>query len=253
VTESELTKAEQETLYKAGYYLGRVDGVDGPKTQEARKAWVRYQIGLTPAAVGLVASSDTRPTAANATVIPSALTLPDTTAPFAAMTSTERAEMFGGYKWESVIGDNIRIIGDWESRNVVSVYIPELDGKPLYQVGGTRFSGNIRVHKLVAKQWSAFFAAVGALGLTDRIVTFDGAFNARKIRGGSTLSNHAYGTAIDINANWNGLGRTPAGLGATGCLRKLVPIAHKFGIYWGGNFASRPDGMHFEIAKVLDL
>jgi hypothetical protein len=29
-----------------------------------------------------------------------------------------------------------------------------------------------------------------------------------------------------------------------------VPVAHKFGFYWGGHF-SRRDGMHFEIAKVM--
>ncbi|MFC1534810.1 M15 family metallopeptidase [Thermodesulfobacteriota bacterium] len=24
-----------------------------------------------------------------------------------------------------------------------------------------------------------------------------------------------------------------------------------FGFYWGGHFKSRPDGMHFEVAKIL--
>ncbi len=31
-------------------------------------------------------------------------------------------------------------------------------------------------------------------------------------------------------------------------VRELVPIAHRWGFYWGGHFASRADGMHFEVA-----
>jgi hypothetical protein len=64
------------------------------------------------------------------------------------------------------------------------------------------------------------------------------------------LSNHAFGSAFDINAGQNGLGRIPAAVGAYGSVRELVPIAHRFGFYWGGHF-SRADGMHFEVAKLL--
>jgi hypothetical protein len=42
----------------------------------------------------------------------------------------------------------------------------------------------------------------------------------------------------------------PALKGKQGCVRELVPIANQHGIYWGGHFKRRPDGMHFELAKV---
>lgn len=64
-------------------------------------------------------------------------------------------------------------------------------------------------------------------------------------------SNHAWGTAFDINVPWNGLGATPALVGARGSVRKLVPLANEHGFYWGGHFNGRPDGMHFEIAQIL--
>jgi hypothetical protein len=73
----------------------------------------------------------------------------------------------------------------------------------------------------------------------------------RFIRGSrSVLSNHAYGSAFDINAAWNPLGATPADVDEKGSVIELVPLAHEFGFYWGGHFNSRPDGMHFEAAEI---
>jgi hypothetical protein len=37
-----------------------------------------------------------------------------------------------------------------------------------------------------------------------------------------------------------------------GCLLDLVPAANKFGFYWGDHFTRR-DGMHFEVAKLVEL
>jgi len=67
----------------------------------------------------------------------------------------------------------------------------------------------------------------------------------------TTLSNHAFGTAIDINVPQNWLGVIPARIGEEGCLRELVPLANKFGFYWGGHYPVRPDGMHFEVVKII--
>ena len=72
----------------------------------------------------------------------------------------------------------------------------------------------------------------------------------RYIRGSATtLSNHAWGTAFDVNYRWNQLGHVPALKGEIGSVRELVPRAHQLGFYWGGHF-SRRDGMHFEVARV---
>ncbi len=65
------------------------------------------------------------------------------------------------------------------------------------------------------------------------------------------LSNHAYGTAFDINAAQNGLGVEPAAIGKRGCVRELVPLANRHGFFWGGHFSKRKDGMHFEVGKLL--
>jgi len=66
------------------------------------------------------------------------------------------------------------------------------------------------------------------------------------------LSNHAFGSAFDINASFNALGVEPARVGDRGCVRELVTIANDHGFYWGGHFAKRPDGMHFEVANIQE-
>jgi D-alanyl-D-alanine carboxypeptidase-like protein/putative peptidoglycan binding protein len=161
-----------------------------------------------------------------------------------------RQQIFGKFSFVSTPQpDNleaIRITGDWESENIVKVVVPQLPG-----IKGAPSSGTVRFHRLAAKQLQALFKAWSKAHLLDRIVTWDGSFVARFIRGSTTvLSNHAFGSAFDINAALNPLGVEPAFPGKPGCVHDLVRIAHDHGFYWGGHFASRRDGMHFEVAKV---
>lgn len=109
----------------------------------------------------------------------------------------------------------------------------------------------MRFHKECAYQLQQFFIEIEKEGLLHLVKTYAGAYYPRFVRGSRTvLSNHSYGTAFDINVAWNGLGKTPALVGQTGSVRELVPIANKWGGYWGGHF-SRPDGMHFEVARIV--
>ena len=82
-------------------------------------------------------------------------------------------------------------------------------------------------------------------------IHWGGLWNPRLKRGGDTLSNHAWGTAFDINASANPLGCLPAFPGENGSLFGLVESAQRFGFGWGGHYATRLDGMHFEVVKVL--
>jgi len=140
---------------------------------------------------------------------------------------------------------SVKIKGNWEAENIVTVRIPQLAKLPPYK------TDKIRVHKLAGPQFEELFAKWESAGLSDRLFTYDGAFNPRLIRGSRTdLSCHAWGIAIDVNVKWNGLGAVPAYRGEEGSVRELVTIANKLGFYWGGHF-SRGDGMHFEIAKLM--
>ena len=142
--------------------------------------------------------------------------------------------------------ETITVTNDFESAAILRDEIPELIG-----IKGASATGRVRFHKTCMPQLKGLWTAWGRKGLLKHILTFDGAYTARFIRcSNKTLSNHAFGTAFDINAGENPLGAQPALAGRKGCVFELVSTAHQFGFYWGGHFTRR-DGMHFEIAKRL--
>ena len=95
---------------------------------------------------------------------------------------------------------------------------------------------------LVQPLWQALQNVIKR-GLSCHIMTWDGCFNIRKIRGGSSLSLHSWGIAIDINAAWNGLGEEPQ------MEMALVKCFTDAGFEWGGTW-TRKDGMHFQLARI---
>lgn len=80
-------------------------------------------------------------------------------------------------------------------------------------------------------------------GFVKELKTWDGCFNIRKKRGLTSMSLHSWGIAIDVNAAWNGLGKTPTlSAGFVKCFTDA-------GFDWGGTW-TRKDGMHFQLAKI---
>jgi len=80
-------------------------------------------------------------------------------------------------------------------------------------------------------------------GLIEQIKTWDGCFNIRTKRGATSMSIHAWALAIDINAAWNGFGKTPT------INNDLVKCFKDAGFDWGGDW-SKPDGMHFQLRDL---
>ena len=167
---------------------------------------------------------------------------------FSPLTSNaQRAELFGRFDFvhEPLASnpENIRILGSWRQDNIVSVPVPQLR-----RALGTTAPQVMQFHRLAARQLQGLWEEWQAEKLLDCVLTYEGAFVPRFVRGSTTtLSNHAFGSAFDINYAWNKLGARPALVGQKGCVRELVGIAHKWGFYWGGHF-TRVDGMHFEVA-----
>lgn len=159
---------------------------------------------------------------------------------------SEKQRLYGNFSYVSAPTSNnpeaIRITDNWVSNNIVSIEIPQLAKLKVKTV---------QIHKLVAPKLKELFEAWEKENLLDLILTWDGSWVPRFVRGSRiTLSNHSWGTAFDINAKWNALGTSPALVGKTGSVRKLVPIANECGWVWLGH-SSRPDGMHFEIGKLI--
>jgi hypothetical protein len=170
--------------------------------------------------------------------------------PFSPLISTaERQQLFGAFNFQPApTSDNpeaIKILGNWANENIVDVKIhlksPLLGKNPFV----------IPFHKKAAKQLEELFLEWEAAGLLDRILTWGGSYVPRFVRGSKTnLSNHAFGTAFDINAAQNGLNVEPALVGEKGSVRELVEIANKHGFFWGGHYKKRLDGMHFEVGQL---
>ena len=83
----------------------------------------------------------------------------------------------------------------------------------------------------------------------------DWGYAYRDVRGvPGKLSNHASGTAIDLNATRHPLGKV--GTFDAAKVPMLKALVKKYGLTWGGEW-TRPDPMHFEIsigpAKVAEL
>lgn len=136
----------------------------------------------------------------------------------------------------------IVITDDWADKNIVTFKVEKIKS----------IAPSISLHRLVVPQFERLIKAWDKAGNLDKLLSWGGSWVPRFIRGSrSNLSNHAWGTAFDINVQWNMLGACPALVGARGCVRELVEAAYDNGFYWGGWYPDRPDGMHFEIRRII--
>jgi hypothetical protein len=110
----------------------------------------------------------------------------------------------------------------------------------------------IPIHPLLADSLNAVFADIAAQVNNDwsqlppGATIFDGSYNYRPIRGSTRLSCHAFGAAIDLDAEHNPMNTS----GNKGTMSSIVIDAFKRqGWYWGGDFHSRQDPMHFQAAN----
>ncbi len=83
---------------------------------------------------------------------------------------------------------------------------------------------------------------------------WDGTYAFRVVRGGSSWSEHAAGTALDWNAAQHPMGTsrvkgwTPAQVAA---IRNLLSSPRGHAFKWGADFVRRPDPMHFEMRSPV--
>ncbi len=172
---------------------------------------------------------------------------------FVSLDYQSRLKVFGQFSYipapSKFNPEGIKITDNWQKDNIVLVKVPQLVG-----VSGAPADGSVSIHKKCAKQLLSVFQAWEDAGLKNRVLSWAGAWAPRYIRGSrTTLSNHAWASAFDINAPWNGLGTVPALVGQKGSVRELVMIAYENGWDWGGWFGNgRQDGMHFQAYKIID-
>jgi hypothetical protein len=163
------------------------------------------------------------------------------------LTDGERAEMLGTPRWAprpaDYPGQEVVFLDDYEERQIVFIETPILS-----RVGIRR----LRFHRMAAGAFQRFLGrmpeAMGQL-----ILSCDGAYYPRYQRKSCTrLSNHAMGTALDLNSEWNEMGRPPAARGSKGSVVELVEWAQECCLCWGGFWSGGSrDGMHFEMGARM--
>lgn len=97
-----------------------------------------------------------------------------------------------------------------------------------------------------------------ALFFDDKVEALRGAilddwgYAYRPVRGFSTLSNHASGTAMDLDAVDHPLGVVGTFAdGEVAALHKVLAKRYQGTIRWGGDYRNRKDEMHFELDRDL--
>lgn len=243
---AELTGDLQKHLLGKGYQV-KVDDEFGPQTTKAVR---EYQIHkkipadgwVGPKTWGLLLADGFRPGSYEEAVELEIAPWPPKPA---GMRSPNGALLFGGLGFTYSAAptksnpERIEINPEWLSANIEQIQIPQL----------SKFTSKISVNKKLSNQFRLLFEIWEHQGHRDKILTYDGCQVSRFVRGRTDkVSNHSYGSAIDLNARWNGFRSIPALLGELGCIRELVPAALELGFYWGGWYN---DGMHFEAFKIL--
>jgi hypothetical protein len=114
-------------------------------------------------------------------------------------------------------------------------------------VGPFRVTGLIPAVDALARVFAAVQSAKPDLYA---VLGTDGMLCVRYVRGSTTnISNHAWGTAIDMK-----IGGVLTNRGSTTVTQGLVDLAPFMAaerFFWGAGFSPTPDGMHFEVSREL--
>ena len=109
--------------------------------------------------------------------------------------------------------------------------------------------GRITVDRRTEAAWRALNAVLVAHNYRTRRAD-TGAYNCRRITGGTGYSLHAYGTAADVNWQSNPYGKRLVTDMPRAMIDAILAIRTRGGhrvFRWGGDYATNKDAMHFEI------
>jgi len=143
------------------------------------------------------------------------------------------ADAVGTFRYTVLSGGHIAPDPAWVAAHIATEPVPIL--------------GNVTCNKLIFPQLRAALEDVIAQGLADKIHPgeYAGCYYPRFIAGSTTLSNHAFGLALDLNVPGNQRGT------AGEIDRGVVAIFKHWGFTWGGDW-HYTDPMHFEMNHLVE-
>jgi len=140
------------------------------------------------------------------------------------------SQAVGIFRYTPIGGGRVQPDPAWVREHIVTETLPLL--------------GKLTCNKVMMPQLRAAMLEIIDLELGDEIDYHVGCYYPRFIAGSTTLSNHSFGLAIDINSLENQRG-------TVGEMHPLVvQIMKKWGFAWGGDW-NYTDPMHFELEKIV--
>ncbi len=149
------------------------------------------------------------------------------------LTGGSIASVVGTFNYTVIGGGRIAPDPAWTAANITTEAVPIL--------------GTVTCHRAIFPQLRAALEEVVTRGLADEIHVdeYQGCYYPRFIAGTTTLSNHSFGLALDLNVPGNQRGTVGE------MDRGVVAIFQKWGFAWGGDWGYT-DPMHFELAQIVD-
>ena len=142
------------------------------------------------------------------------------------------AQAVGSFSYRVLGGGRIAPDSAWVRENIRTEQVPIL--------------GSVTCHKVMLPQLRAALAQVVEQKLADRIHPgeYAGCYYPRFIAGSTSLSNHSFGIALDLNVPGNQRGTSGE------MDRGVVAIFKRWGFGWGGDW-NYSDPMHFEMNAIV--
>jgi hypothetical protein len=142
------------------------------------------------------------------------------------------ADAVGAFRYTVLPGGHIAPQASWVASHISTETMPII--------------GPMTCNTLMFPQLRAALAEIAASGLASAIQPsqYGGCYVPRFIAGTTTLSNHAFGLAFDLNVPENQRGTVGR------INRQVVAIFQRFGFTWGGVW-HYTDPMHFELNRLV--
>ena len=142
------------------------------------------------------------------------------------------AQAVGSFSYRVLGGGRIAPDSAWVRANIRTEQVPIL--------------GSVTCHKVMLPQLRAALTEVQENGLADKIHPgeYAGCYYPRFIAGSTSLSNHSFGIALDMNVPGNQRGTSGE------MDRGVVAIFKRWGFGWGGDW-NYTDPMHFEMNAIV--
>jgi hypothetical protein len=131
--------------------------------------------------------------------------------------------------------------GRWKAATLSALAVPFPSA---LRISGTKvLARQVYPHRLVRESLVDVFTELITADAWRYVRDYAGMYCYRLRRGGSSLSMHSWGAAIDFNAERYPLGCPPDRTDPF--VTEVVPVFERHGWVWGGRW-SRPDAMHFQ-------